>query len=165
MNRKVKWALLIGIIVLMLAGWWYVRWSVERVSVVRFGVTGVKDASLSSFTLAGDLFLKNPGRLSVPVEAINYAVVLNETGSVLSSGKTESFTLEAGAVTRVPVEFRVELAGTIGFALLIATEPSVPARIEGNVSVTKFDYAVPFEKTVDLKRLLAEKAIAALGRS
>jgi LEA14-like dessication related protein len=126
----------------------------EKVSIEKFDLSEIKDISLDSFTLDGNIFLKNPSTLSVPIKSIDYQFILEETGEIIGTGETSSFFLEKEKTTPVYFEQKINWIPAGQAALETITKDSVYMLVKGNIYIDLpkvKEYAIPFEKKVDIK--------------
>ncbi|MBI3032162.1 LEA type 2 family protein [Candidatus Woesearchaeota archaeon] len=133
--------------------------NLTKVTLVTFEVDEIGGFSDKGFTMNGTVTLKNPSRISVSIDSINYDISLKETGDILSSGVIPSFVLEKNAVTTVP--FQQNVGWNIGLkqAFSLSRKEKVEVRINGMININvpgENSYQIPFEKTIDIKEKVKE---------
>ncbi len=128
--------------------------NLTKVSLVGFDVDDIGNFTEEGFTAQGKLLLKNPSRISVPVDSVTYNIAIKQTSEVLSSGIIPSFVLEKNTITTVP--FEQKIAWDIGLkkAFSLSRQDKVEILIQGVININipgEISYEIPFEKTVDVK--------------
>lgn len=155
-----KWVLAIIIPIILIVGiLFYFSYGLKDASLEKFEITEIKDVTSNSFILTGNLHVKNPSDISVPIDSVDYDIILKETGEVISSGKINSFILERNAVTKIPFNQKVEWVPTTKFALDIITKEQVFIIVKGNIKINLpqvKEHAIPFSKEIDIKEQIKQ---------
>lgn len=135
----------------------YLGQDLQKVSVESTEISGVSDLSLEGFSLDGKIIVKNPSQLSVPVKAIEYYVIAQDTNDVIATGVLPSFVLDRKSDEEIPLSLRIYWTSSGKLALLTLTQDQVLVTIKGylTINIPKLDLvALPFEKTIDIKPYL-----------
>ncbi len=161
MNKIRKW-LIIGILPLIIIGGilFFLGKDLQKVSLEKFEITGIEKITTDSFTLNGNLYLKNPSKLSIPIKTIEYTVILKEKQQTLSSGTLAGFTLEKNMITKAPFSEQIKLLPTSTLAIELITKDKVFITIKGKIIVDLPEinkYEIPFETEIDMKEVLKEQ--------
>src|SRR3989338_79315 len=109
------WKIIIGVVIVAIgtAGTFvYLGYGLQNVSFEDLKLTGIKDLTLNSFTFKANLYLHNPSDLGVPVRLVEYDIIDQKSGEVVSSGIIPGFVLEKQVTTEIPFEQRVEFLPT-----------------------------------------------------
>ncbi len=159
MNKKLVLFAMVVLVALSI-GYYAAVQEVKNVSVEGFEVTSLSDLSVQSFTINGDLYIKNPSFFAIPVPTITYAVVLDTTGETISYGALPALTLESSAITTVPFAHTVAWVPTINLVLQLVTQERVFASVQGTVVIDFLGvhYDLPFERRVDIKPYVVQFA-------
>lgn len=147
------------LIVIALSAIFLLGTNLTKVTLVSFEVDEIGEFNEQGFTIKGTVTVKNPSRISVPIDNINYDISLKETGDVLSSGVIPNFVLEKNTVTTVP--FQQKVGWNIGLkqAFSLSRKEKVEVVIHGIININvpgQKPYEIPFEKTIDIKAKIKE---------
>jgi LEA14-like dessication related protein len=157
-----KWLVGAGIVLVLLAFAMFV--ALPDVSVDRVRITGIENVGQGSFTLMGEITIRNDGRFAVDISGVPYTVTLRETGDVLAQGELAAFTLPAHAQTTVPFTASISYKGSATAIAALLLKERVDADLAGTANVALpggLSYGVPFTQAIDLKAQLRQ--MAALG--
>jgi LEA14-like dessication related protein len=155
---------LISIVIAVIVGGsaiFYFGRGIEKTAVEKVTVNGITDITTDSFTVSGTIYVHNPSQLPVPIDRIEYDIILDKTGQKMSSGTTDSFTLAAQQSTPIPFEHAVRWVPTATTAASLITEEHVYATISGDIYVGvpgAEQYGLPFKTRVDMKEYVAQFA-------
>ena len=150
--RIVAPIILIGAIVFFFAN------GLQDASLERFVLTGIEDIDTNSFTFTGELAVKNPSEVSIPIQSITYDVFLEETNEQIGSGTIPTFTLVKDDVTDIRFAQELEWIPTAQLAAELATKEEVFIRVDGVVVIDlpKVDeHEITFSATQDIKEYIA----------
>jgi len=134
-------------------GLFYFLGGLRQVSLEEFELTGITDLDANSFTFSGNLFLKNPSSVSVPIKSITYDIILKENNEVISSGTIPPVLIQYKTITKVPIEQEVKWVPTAQLFVELLKKEKVYVIVKGKIrlDVPKLEeYEIPFEKEMDI---------------
>jgi LEA14-like dessication related protein len=155
-----KWIIRIVLLLAIAGGGYYFIQGLGKASLDRFDLTGISGVGADSFTIDGNLYVKNPSKVPVPVQSVTYDVILVETGETISSGRIPSFVLSPGT-SQIPFNERVNWIPTATLATKLVLQDHVYANVKGvlHVDIPQVDqYDIPFQKQVDIKQYVTQFA-------
>ena len=132
----------------------YFGQGLQDASLEDFELTGIDEITKESFTIIGNLFVKNPSELSVPIDSIDYDVFLKKTGEKIGSGNLPSFTLEKEKVSQIEFNQEIKWIPTAQLAADLLTEDEVYIEVKGKLKINLpkvKEYSIPFSHEVDIK--------------
>lgn len=154
------WKIFIGVAVALFGGagvLLYLGYGLQDVSFVDLELNGIKEITLSSFTLRADLLLHNPSDLSVPVKEVRYTIYDSKTNKEVSSGLIPGFELTKKATSRIPFEQQIKFGPTAFLAASLVTDEKMYVLVKGEVFLDVAgarENAIPFEKEVEIKQYM-----------
>ncbi len=137
----------------------YFGQGLQNASLEKFDLTGIKDVNPESFTVAGNVYIKNPSDLSIPIESIDYVIYLKETGEEIGAGTLPQFTLEKNNVNKIPFNQQVTWIPTAKLAAELITKDKVLIEVKGKLRInipTVREYAIPFSQETDIKAYIQQ---------
>lgn len=155
-----KWKIFIGVAVALFGSagvLLYLGFGLQDVSFVDLELNGIKEITLSSFTLRADLLLHNPSDLSVPVKEVRYTIYDSKTNKEVSSGLIPGFELTKKTTSRIPFEQQIKLGPTASLAASLVTDEKVYVLVKGEAFLDVAgarESAIPFEKEVEIKQYM-----------
>ena len=129
---------------------------IQNVSVEKFEITGVSAISADYFSITGNLYVKNPSQVDIPVDSVDYEVVMKENNQLLGTGSLNSFIVTKSQTTKIPLNQQIQW--TSGLAAASLTKDKVFIVIKGNVHVHNVNYPIPFSQEIDIKEYIDEFA-------
>lgn len=126
----------------------------KGISIERFDVNGITDVTANSFTLSGKMYIKNTGRISVPIETVNYDIMLKDSGQRIGTGTIPTFRIDAEKTTEVPFEQEIKWVPTAELAKQYLAKEHIYLTIKGEVRINLpqlKEYGIPFSQDVDIK--------------
>jgi hypothetical protein len=157
--KKIVMSLLIS---MLLGGGllFYFAQGIEKVSLEKFELTGLRSIDSDSFTLTGNIYMDNPSRMTIPVHSVKYELILNDTGEVISEGRLAGFRLKSGD-TEVPFEQEIIWVPSGKLILEMILKEHVYANVRGVIAI-EVPFLEPqelrFSKDIDLKEHLRNLA-------
>jgi LEA14-like dessication related protein len=155
-----KWTFRILIPIILVAGaLFYFGQGLQDASLDRFDVTGIDDITTESFTILGNLFVKNPSEISVPIDIIEYDIFLKETGEKIGSGTLPTFTLEKSTTNKIAFNQKMRWIPTAQLAVNLLTKEKVIIEIKGKlrINVPKVkEYSIPFSQETDIQEYVGQ---------
>jgi len=157
---SLRWSLKLVLPIIIIAGiLFYYGQGLQNASLERFELTGIDGITTESFTLVGNLFVKNPSDLSIPVESIGYEIFLKDTGEKIGSGNLPEFTLEKSKVSKIPFNQEIEWVPSIKLAADLLTKDKVLITVKGKarINLPKVkEYVIPFSAETDIKEYVGQ---------
>ncbi len=160
-----KWILTLILPIVIASGVLFIYgYGLKDVSLEKLEFTRIGDITSDSFTIYGNLYLKNPSDLKVPIESVDYDIILKEKNQIISSGSIPTFDLEANKVTKVPFNHKVKWIPTTQLLLEFATKEKVYLIVNGTAKVNLPEvkkYGIPFKQEVDIKEYFVNQKLSA----
>ncbi len=151
-----KWIKLIIVVALVLAfgaGVYY--YSLQQVEFHDVKINDVEIKSLGAFTLIGEVDVYNGGFLRFNVKNITYAIIMEESGNVLTDGFIQGGHLAAGETKTFPFENEIHMMESGAAILNFIKSENTHVRVKG-VIILANNIKIPFEKRIDLGLYLEE---------
>lgn len=154
-----KWLIGIVLIIAVIGGAYFFLNGIQNATVEKFELTTISDMNRESFTLNGNLFIKNPSRSPIPIEKIDYEVYLKDTNQKIGEGRINGFILESAKTTTVPFDEEIRWAPTASVIEQLLTKEKVIVQVKGKIRVgtESFSEQVPFSSEIDMKEYIKNK--------
>lgn len=150
-KRRKSWKIILLLVVILIvaaiaiyAGLYY--HTLSKISLRNVAVDGLKELSLTGFTLTGHIDLANAGVLTINLDHIEYNVSL-ETGKILTTGYIQGAPLIPKQIASFRFENRINWVPTAELAKSLLTKNHTYLVLSGTVYVTEKS-KVPFERVV-----------------
>lgn len=156
MQKKKRWLVPIIILTLILAavlgyvGYYF--YAFTQLQITNVGLSSFDEFSLKSVSFSGYIDVNNPNLISVKINRIEYGVIFEPTGQLLTTGAIEGKKLPSKQVTRMPFHENISWAPAIALLVRLVKEKDEPINIvlSGNVYVTE-KIKLPFVYKVDVR--------------
>jgi hypothetical protein len=140
------------------AGWLvYLGQGLQNASIERFELDSVRTVGQNGITLSGTVWINNPSKLTLPIGAIMYDIVLEDTGAVISSGTIPAFEIAPQQVTKMTFTHELQWTPSSELAAQLASQEHVYAQIKGSAQVilpAGKQLSIPLQTRFDLKPYL-----------
>ena|GEM_PF-5627679 len=152
---KKRWIIPIVLLIIILLGvvgyFVYYFYAFTQLKIADVGVTNLTDFSLKGFSFSGHISVYNPNFISVSVKQVEYDIVFEPTGQLLSAGILEGKKLPSKQITEIPFHKTINWAPALSMVIQLVTSKE-PANVvfSGRVIVTE-TIKLPFEYKLDLR--------------
>ncbi|MEM4263955.1 MAG: LEA type 2 family protein [Candidatus Woesearchaeota archaeon] len=156
MKKKKRWLIPVIILVLLTAavlgyvGYYF--YSFTQLQIANVGLSSLDEFSLKSVSFSGYIDVNNPNLISVKIDRVEYGVVFEPTGQLLTTGILEGRKLPSKQITRMPFHENISWAPAIALLVRLVKEKEEPINIviTGNVYVTE-KIKLPFVYKIDIR--------------
>jgi len=124
-------------------------YSLTKIEFVDARVNEIKDLSIDSFTLLGDIKVHNGGMFDFDIKNINYSLILESTRTTLTEGIIEGRELASKETETFSFSNRINVLASGEAIMDFINTGDTHARIEGTITLSN-DMKVKFKDTVDL---------------
>ncbi|MBW2973117.1 LEA type 2 family protein [Candidatus Woesearchaeota archaeon] len=152
---KKRWIIPIVLLIIILIGvvgyFVYYFYAFTQLKIADVSVTNLTDFSLKGFSFSGHISVYNPNLISVSIKQVEYDIVFEPTGQLLSAGILEGKKLPSKQITEIPFQKTINWAPALSMVIQLVTS-NEPANIvlSGKVIVTE-TIKLPFEYKLDLR--------------
>lgn len=155
-----KWLIGIMIIAIIVAGGYFFLNGIQSIAVEKFELNKINKIDTDSFTLNGNIFVKNPSNSQIPIQKIEYEVYLKETNEKIGDGRIEGFVLEPNKVTIIPFDQVIRWSPSISIIEQLLTKDKVMVEVKGKLRVnidSIKNQEIPFASETDIKEYFENK--------
>ena len=156
---RMWFGLVVLIIITGAVGYFFLN-GIQNASLEKFELNKISNVDSDSFTLNGNLFVKNPSKSPIPIEAVEYDIYIKDTNEKIGSGTIAGFVLEANKVTTIPLNQKVRWVPTISLVRQLALKEKVLIEIRGKIKISNEQlkgYEIPFLAQTDIKEYMKNK--------
>jgi hypothetical protein len=156
-NKIILAIFLLVLVVLAYAGLYV--YSLSKVEIRDLKFNSMQNVSATGFTLNGYIEIYNGGILPVSMDHINYDIILESSGSVLTSGYIEGKKIPAGKSVMFPTSNYINWIPTAELAAGMFDKNDTYAIVKGTAYIAdvKFtEFKIPFEVRINLEQYIRQ---------
>jgi len=116
----------------------------------------ITDVTRNSFTVEGNIKVRNPSKLNIPLGPIEYDIILEDTGETLGTGEIQTPKIKKETTTEIPLSLQATIPES---AYQLISQNNVFMTLKGKISIDlpiARNYPVPFEHKFDIKSILEQ---------
>lgn len=147
MMKIIKLIFIAAIFLAAGAGAYY--YSLQQVEFHDVRISQVRMKGLTAFTLEGEVDVHNGGFLRFNVKNITYEIIMERSGSRLTSGVVQGGHLGVGETRAFPFENDINILASGEAIIAFLNSDNAFVRIKGIITLAN-DIRIPFEKREDM---------------
>ena len=154
MKKILVW---LGILLLASGAVLFLVKDVQDSSLEDFVLSGIDSITSDSFSIEGLFVLENPSYIGIPIRNVEYDLILEKNGEIISTGNLPPFILTRG-ITETEFTQQINWVPTGAMLVDLVLENEVYVTIKGNISLNIpfiSSKKIPFEDRTNIKEYIS----------